>query len=193
MLRRALRSIPGVYVAYRRIQTARYRFWNRLKYVHPTCALSGRSRIAKDLIAHPYAFFGWHVWICPNVEIGPYTMLASYATIVGADHRYDVPGTAMLFAGRPPLPKTNIGADCWIGHGATIMAGVNIGRGSIVAARAVVTKDIPPYEIWGGVPARKIRDRFSDPADIAKHEAMLAEPPRMGVPPDPLGGKIGGF
>lgn len=53
-----------------------------------------------------------------------------------------------------------IGNDVWIGYGATIMAGVHIGDGAIVAARAVVTKDIPPYTIAGGVPAKAIRSRF---------------------------------
>lgn len=53
-----------------------------------------------------------------------------------------------------------IGNDVWIGYEAVIMAGVRIGDGAIVAARAVVTKDVPPYSIVGGVPAREIRKRF---------------------------------
>lgn len=53
-----------------------------------------------------------------------------------------------------------IGNDVWIGYEAVIMAGVRIGDGTIVAARAVVTKDVPPYSIVGGVPAREIRKRF---------------------------------
>lgn len=53
-----------------------------------------------------------------------------------------------------------IGNDVWIGYEAVIMAGVHIGDGSIIAARAVVTKDVPPYTIVGGVPAREIRKRF---------------------------------
>lgn len=53
-----------------------------------------------------------------------------------------------------------IGNDVWIGYEAVIMAGVRIGDGAIVAARAVVTKDVPPYAIVGGVPAREIRKRF---------------------------------
>ena len=55
-----------------------------------------------------------------------------------------------------------IGNDVWIGYDAIIMAGVTIGDGAIIATRAVVTKDVPPYTIVGGVPAKIIRKRFSD-------------------------------
>lgn len=54
-----------------------------------------------------------------------------------------------------------IGNDVWIGYEAVIMAGVHIGDGAIIAARAVVTKDVPAYTIVGGVPAKKIRKRFT--------------------------------
>ena len=53
-----------------------------------------------------------------------------------------------------------IGNDVWIGYEAVIMAGVHIGDGAIIAARAVVTKDVPPYTIVGGTPAKEIRIRF---------------------------------
>lgn len=55
-----------------------------------------------------------------------------------------------------------IGHDVWIGYEAIILSGVTIGNGAIVGARAVVTKDVPPYTIVGGVPARPIRRRFSE-------------------------------
>ena len=84
----------------------------------------------------------------------------------------------IIFSGRPVLEPTSIGADAWIGCGAILMAGVRVGRGAIVAAGAVVTKDVPPYEIHGGVPARKISERFPEPTDRQAHERMLAEPPR---------------
>ena len=54
------------------------------------------------------------------------------------------------------------GNDVWIGYEAVIMAGVHIGDGAVIAARAVVTKDVPPYTIVGGTPARKIRMRFEE-------------------------------
>ena len=55
-----------------------------------------------------------------------------------------------------------IGNDVWIGYEAVILAGVSIGDGAIIGARAVVTKDVPPYTIVGGVPAKSIKKRFSD-------------------------------
>ena len=55
-----------------------------------------------------------------------------------------------------------VGNDVWIGYEAVILAGATIGDGAIIAARAVVTRDVPPYTIVGGVPARPIRRRFSD-------------------------------
>lgn len=55
-----------------------------------------------------------------------------------------------------------IGNDVWIGYEAVVMQGVKIGDGAIIGARAVVTKDVPPYTIVGGVPAKPIRKRFSD-------------------------------
>lgn len=64
-----------------------------------------------------------------------------------------------------------IGNDVWIGYEAVILAGVKIGDGAIIGTRSVVTKDVPPYTIVGGVPAKPIRKRFSDDT-IA---ALLAE------------------
>ncbi|MBO6604545.1 MULTISPECIES: DapH/DapD/GlmU-related protein [Rhodophyticola] len=54
-----------------------------------------------------------------------------------------------------------LGHDVWIGHGVTVTAGVTIGTGAVIGAGAVVTRDVPPYTIMGGVPAREIRPRFS--------------------------------
>lgn len=61
-----------------------------------------------------------------------------------------------------PFKDTQVGNDVWIGHGATIMPGVTIGSGAIIAAGSVVTRDVPPYCIAGGNPARVIRQLFSD-------------------------------
>lgn len=65
-----------------------------------------------------------------------------------------------------------IGNDVWIGYEAVIMAGVHIGNGAIIAARAVVTKDVAPYTIVGGTPAKEIRKRFS--ADVIERLQALA-------------------
>lgn len=63
-------------------------------------------------------------------------------------------------------PATNgdviIGNDVWIGHGATIMSGITIGDGAVIAANATVVKDVMPYDVVGGNPAKVIKSRFSD-------------------------------
>ena len=64
-----------------------------------------------------------------------------------------------------------IGNDVWIGYEAVIMPGVTIGDGAIIGTRAVVTKDVPPYTVVGGVPAKPIRCRFDD-AVVEKLEAL---------------------
>lgn len=60
-----------------------------------------------------------------------------------------------------------IGNDVWLGYESVIMQGVHIGDGAIIGTRAVVTKDVPPYSIVGGVPAKVLRKRFSD--DVISH------------------------
>ncbi|MEL6451882.1 MAG: DapH/DapD/GlmU-related protein [Pseudomonadota bacterium] len=63
-----------------------------------------------------------------------------------------------------------IGHDVWIGHGATITAGVTVGNGAVIGAGAVVTRDVAPYTVVGGVPARQIKRRFTQ----AQAEALQA-------------------
>ncbi|MCA9304080.1 MAG: acyltransferase [Phycisphaerales bacterium] len=164
----------GTAMAYRR---RRY----GLRGVHKTFYMLGGSTISKDLVAHEYSFIAQGAVIGPKVEIGPYVMFGPRVMIVGGDHVFDIPGTPTIFSGRPELKETKIHADAWLGAGVIVIAGVTIGRGSIVAAGSVVTKDIPPYEIHGGVPAKKIKDRFASQADIDTHEAMLAKEPFRGT------------
>ena len=102
-------------------------------------------------------------------------MLASQVAIVGGDHNYRNPGVPTVFSGRDKLEPTYIGDDVWIGTRSVIMTGVRIGDGAIVAAGSVVTKDVDPYTIVGGVPAKFIKMRFSDD-DIKRHQKMLMMP-----------------
>lgn len=88
-------------------------------------------------------------------------LMASNISFVGRDdHRYDVEGATIWDSPRGDSYKTVVGNDVWIGHGAIIIAGVTIGDGSVIAAGSVVTKDVEPYSIYGGNPARKIKNRF---------------------------------
>ena len=67
--------------------------------------------------------------------------------------------------------RVTIGHDVWIGHGATVLPGVTVGNGAVIGAGAVVSKDVAPYTIVGGVPARLIRERFA-PATAEGMEAL---------------------
>ena len=152
----------------------------RLKNAHHTAYIAYGSTISPDLIAGEYTYVGAGSLIGARVSLGAYTMLGPCVTCMGDDHRYDRPGVPIIFSGRPGLRSTIIGRDAWIGTRAIILPGVEIGDGAIVAAGAVVSRSIPPCEIHGGIPNRKIRDRFASPAEKERHLAYLREPPRMG-------------
>lgn len=138
--------------------------------------------IAKGFIAGDYVYIGPYSLLSPQVHIGHYSSLSAHVAIVGRDHYCEEPGTPIVFSGRPPSCVTRIGADVLVGHGAILLRGVTIGNGAIVGAGAVVTHDVPPYAIVGGVPARVLRYRFNE-RDQAIHEAMLAQPTRRGTHP----------
>ncbi|HST93718.1 MAG TPA: CatB-related O-acetyltransferase [Microvirga sp.] len=119
-----------------------------------------------------------------KLTIGRYCSIADKVEILlGGNHRIDWGTTYPFSALRdlwPSAPRTEdyhssrgdvtIGHDVWLGSGAIVLSGVTIGHGAVVAAHAVVTKDVPPYAIVGGNPAKVIRYRF-DEATIA---ALLA-------------------
>ena len=68
--------------------------------------------------------------------------------------------------------RVSIGHDVWIGHGATVLPGVTVGDGAVIGAGAVVSRDVAPYTIVGGVPAKLIRERF--PRSVAERMQALA-------------------
>lgn len=72
----------------------------------------------------------------------------------------------------------DIGHDVWIGHGVTVTAGVTIGNGAVVGAGAVVTRDVDPYTVVGGVPARSIKRRFTEEQADALQEIAVWDWPR---------------
>lgn len=184
-LRALLRNSPAIYRLHHALVMAWWRWRLRLKNVDPTFYMGGASEIARDLKAGPHSYIGPGCNVGPGVSLGAYTMLAGSVAIVGGDHLMDVPGVPMCFTRRPAPPSTILGDDVWIGHGAIIRAGLTIGRGAVVGAGAVLTKDVPPYEVWAGVPARRIGERFTDPAERAKHDAVLDARSAVGTFGDP--------
>ena len=152
------------------------RRWHRLEGVHSTFHCLDGNALSRDLVAGAYTYLGRRCWICPRVRMGRYVMFASEVVILGGDHRFDVVGVPMMFSGRPELPETVIEDDVWVGFRAVIMAGVRVGRGSIIAAQSVVTRDVEPYSIVGGVPARPIGRRFGSDSDRAAHDRAILGP-----------------
>ena len=114
-----------------------------------------------------------HCMFLCDVEIGSNVLIASFSAFVNSDdHVYDIVGKTMLDSGRGDKHKIVVEDDVWIGHGAIVLSPARIGRGAIVAAGSVVSKDVPRYAIVGGVPARVIKMRFT-PEQIVEHERIL--------------------
>ena len=111
------------------------------------------------------------------LTIGKKVVFGPGPTIITGDHRIDVVGRYIL-DNVEKLPENDapvvIEDDVWCGANVTILKGVTIGRGSVIAAGAVVTRSIPPYSIAGGVPAKVLKQRFT-PDEIEKHEKILTE------------------
>ena len=93
-----------------------------------------------------------------NIEIGDNTIFGPNVSIHAENHNFEDINTPIRLQGAT-RKGIKIGKDCWIGSKATILDGVNIGNGVIVAAGAVVNKDVPDYAIVGGVPAKIIKKR----------------------------------
>lgn len=110
-----------------------------------------------------------------NAKIGAFCSIAANVTIGGGAHPTDwISSSPAFYKGKNVLrenfsknnfeefKQTTIGNDVWIGSNCLIKAGVTIGNGAIIGMGSIVTQDVPPYEIWGGNPAKCIRKRFSE-------------------------------
>jgi len=114
-----------------------------------------------------------------NCNIGNYVMFGNRVALVGRyDHNYQQIGVptrmaSQIYKGNYNWKELNqitvIEDDVWIGYGTIVMSGVTIGRGSIIAAGSIVTKNVDPYSIYAGAPAKKIKDRFETKDDLKKH------------------------
>lgn len=118
-----------------------------------------------------------------DCRIGDNVIVANNVGIVGRyDHHYQQEGVPVRLASQIRDADydwhgldsaVEIGSDVWIGYGAIILSGVRIADGCIIAAGSVVTKDTEPYAIYGGNPARRLRDRFDTPEALARHLGRL--------------------
>lgn len=102
-----------------------------------------------------------------NVAVGWFAELDARGGIV-IDHDTNIASHVKLITGSHDIDDSeyianffpiHIGHHCWLGTGAIVLQNVNIGDGAVIAAGAVVTKDVPPFEVWGGIPAKFIRKR----------------------------------
>lgn len=112
-----------------------------------------------------------------TLTIGNKVIFGPHPTIITGDHRIDVIGKHLMdVTDEEKLPENDapvvIEDGVWCGANVTILKGVTIGRGSIVAAGAVVTQSCAPYSIIGGVPAKVLKSRFTED-EIAKHESQI--------------------
>lgn len=108
-----------------------------------------------------------------DIEIGNKVMISSYCSFLNSDdHNYKTIGKTIWDSGRGDKYKIVISDDVWVGQGAIILSPAKIGRGAIVSAGSVVTKDVANYAIVGGVPAQVISWRFT-PEEIVEHERIL--------------------
>lgn len=144
-------------------------------YLRPTCSdLKGLWNMSiGDYSSIPKG----SVFYCTEapLTIGNKVIFGPNPTIITGDHRIDVIGKFIIDS-HEKLPENDapvvIEDDVWAGANVTILKGVTIGRGSVIAAGAIVTKGCPPYSIIGGVPAKIIRYRFSI-NEILEHEKKL--------------------
>ena len=135
--------------------------------------------IGNDVYIGPHALF-----LCTESQIfiGNKVLFGPHVTIIGGDHRITDVGR-FIYDVLDKHPEddqdVHIEDDVWIGTNTTLLKGVTVGRGSVVAAGALVTKDVPPYAIVGGVPAKVLKYRFT-PEQIQEHERQLyAEDKRL--------------
>jgi acetyltransferase-like isoleucine patch superfamily enzyme len=91
------------------------------------------------------------------VEIGEHCMLANGCFVSDASHRFDDPETPITWQGFQSKGPTRIGDNCWLGAGVVVTSGVTIGERCVIGAGSVVTRDIPPFSIAAGAPAKVIR------------------------------------
>ena len=107
------------------------------------------SRLGSNL------FIGLYTYLNGDITIGDNTLIGPHCALTAGHHRFD-PATGWFSARTQGDDAIVIGPGCWLASGVTVTAGVHVGRGCLLCANAVVTKDVPDYAIVAGVPARPI-------------------------------------
>ena len=109
-----------------------------------------------------YASIGHSGNFSGPVVVGDLSMLSFETIVVGQDHNFrDIDKPTRINFPKDSRPVTVIESDVWIGARVTIMEGINIGRGSVIGSNSIITRDIPPYSLAAGNPAKIIKVRFS--------------------------------
>lgn len=145
----------------------------RNSQIHRTSKVESGSTVV-NTIFDKYSFCGYDCEIL-NCDIGSFVSIANGVIVGGGMHPVDwVSMSPVFYAGRDSVKtkfseferdkpqRTSIGHDVWIGRNVIIKQGVTIGTGAVVGMGSVVTRDVEPYAIVGGVPARLIRYRFDE-------------------------------
>ncbi len=147
---------------------------NRVSYdcsVSSKTFLEGKNKITKSVINDSYIGFYSYIGndsFIPNTKIGRYSSIGFKVVIEPATHSTDSVSTHPFFESKSKYLSTDngfyceIGNDVWIGRNVLIKGGVKIGDGAVVGMGAIVTKDVPPYAIVAGSPAKVIRYRFDE-------------------------------
>jgi len=127
--------------------------------VMPGSVIDSESRLGS------YTYIGRNCYITKS-EIGRYCSIANNVSIGQGEHALNCVSTSAFFYGSPweilTASSCIVGNDVWIGVDAVILRGVMVGDGAVIAANSVVTRDVPPYAIVAGVPARLIRYRLNE-------------------------------
>jgi acetyltransferase-like isoleucine patch superfamily enzyme len=84
-------------------------------------------------------------------------LLANGCFVSDADHRFDDPGAPITWQGFTSKGPTRVGSNCWLGANVVVTSGVTIGERSVIGANSVVTRDIPPFSVAAGAPAKVLR------------------------------------
>jgi acetyltransferase-like isoleucine patch superfamily enzyme len=120
---------------------------------------------AKDITLghHVFVNSGAHFYTSGStIEIGNYVLIGPNCSLIAANRDYSDWSRPMYFGSEYIKKPIKIEDDVWLGERVIVTGGVTISRGAVVAAGSVVTKDVPPYAIVGGVPAKVLKFRFDD-------------------------------